>query len=191
MLADRIGIPQLRDMAGRSERVVADVALADLERIAELLSDSFVDDERSLSVEAKFVDHGQGFPEVECRVRGQLPLVCQRCLGSVEWEIDIDFRLAIVMNEADLERVTEKFDAVVADEHGFDLRAAITDEVLSDLPLAPMHDDPGGCTGVEKYMAESAAAAQPESEKVNRPFADLGSLLTGERIDDKGDRHNN
>lgn len=177
MLADRIGIPQLREMAGRSERVVADVALADLERIAELLSDSFVPDERSLRVEARFADHGLGFPELECHVSGRLPLVCQRCLASVEWEIDMDFRLTIVTSEADLERVNEKFDAVVADEHGFDLRAAITDEVLSDLPLAPMHRHPGECADVEKYMAETVKTEQPDGGKVNRPFADLGNML--------------
>ncbi|MBT8422282.1 MAG: DUF177 domain-containing protein, partial [Gammaproteobacteria bacterium] len=182
MLADRIGIPQLRDMAGRSEQVVADVALADLERIADLLSDASGSDsggEKALHVEAKFADHGQGFPEVECHVTGQLPLVCQRCLDTVEWDLDLKFRLAIVTSEADLERVTEKFDAVVADEHGFDLKDAITDEILSDLPLAPAHAELKDCVAVAEYLADVSDPAQGESEKVNRPFADLGNLLGG------------
>jgi len=188
MLADRIGIPQLRDMAGRSERVVADVALADLERIADLLSDSFVADKRSLRVEAQFADHGQGFPEVECIVKGQLPLVCQRCLNTVEWDVDIAFRLAIVVSETDLERVTEKFDAVVAGEHGFDLKDAVTDEVLSDLPLAPAHTDQKDCAAVAGYLADGEDSGQSQDDELNQPFADLSELLKNKSL--KGDRHN-
>jgi len=179
MLFDRIGITQLRDMAGRSERVVADVALADLHRIADLLSNSVAGD-RVLTVVAQFGDHGHNFPEVDCHVTGELPLVCQRCLNTVEWNTDLKFRLAIVTSESDLDRVTEKFDAVVADEHGFDFGAAMTDEIIGALPLAPAHADRSECAVMTKYLAEDGAAEPSESEKTNRPFADLGNLLSGD-----------
>lgn len=185
MLADRIGIPQLRDMAGRSERVVADIELAELERIADLLNKESVDCESvnsgryRLQVEAQFADHGRGFPELDCKVSGMLPLNCQRCLTLLDWEVALNFSLAIVATESDLQRVTERFDAVVADEHGFCLVEAVTDELLGSLPLAPAHTDRTQCAVVAEYMQVAAADddGAAEKEQLNRPFANLASLV--------------
>jgi len=184
MLADRIGIPQVRDLAGRSELLVADIALAELPRIADLLNtdvalvNTTADAElpKALHVEAQFADHGQGFPEVQCRVTGSLPLNCQRCLSLLQWDVQVDFTLAIVSTEAELLRVTERFDAVVADEHGFSLLDAVTDELLGSLPLAPMHAEATDCSAVQEYLSGEEEAS-PDSGQINRPFAELASLV--------------
>jgi len=180
MLADRIGITQLRDMAGRSERVVADIELAELERIADLLNKESADHGcYRLQVEAQFADHGRGFPELVCKVSGTLPLNCQRCLTLLDWEVDLDFSLAIVATESDLERVAERFDAVVADEHGFSLADAVTDELLGSLPLAPTHIDREQCAVEAGYLQAAPAddGGAAEKEQLNRPFANLASLV--------------
>ena len=151
MVADRIGITQLRDMAGRSERVVADIELFELERIADLLNRESADGDYRLRVEAEFADHGRGFPELECKVSGVLPLNCQRCLELLNWDVQLDFGLAIVATEAELDRVAEKFDAVIADEHGFSLADAVVDELLGSLPLAPAHSAQDRCEIDSEY----------------------------------------
>ncbi len=179
MLADRIGIPQLREMAGRSERVVADIELSELQRIADLLSRESADGSYRLRIEAQFADHGRGYPELECHVSGRLPLDCQRCLGLLDWNIDLDFRLAIVQSDAELDTVTDRFDAIVADEHGFSLADAVSDEVLGSLPLAPVHADSNRCVTDSEYIRAKLVAtpAEHEPEQVNRPFADLDVLV--------------
>ncbi len=192
MLADRIGIPQLRDMAGRSERVVTVIELVELERIADLLNQEWVDNKSAnsgryrLQVEAQFADHGRGFPELVCQVSGILPLSCQRCLSLLDWDVALDFRLAIVAAESDLDHVTERFDAVVADEHGFSLVEAVTDELLGSLPLAPTHSDRTQCAVAEQYIQavpDDDRAAR--KEQVNRPFANLATLVgRGSKTDD-------
>ncbi len=179
MLADRIGIPQLREMAGRSERVVADIELSELKRIADLLNRESADGNYRLRIEAQFADHGRGYPELECHVSGRLPLDCQRCLGLLDWIVDLDFTLAIVESDAELDTVTDRFDAIVADEHGFSLAEAVTDEVLSSIPLAPMHTESSRCVTDSEYMHAKLAAnpAEGEPEQVNRPFANLDALV--------------
>jgi len=202
MLADRIGFPQLREMAGRSERVVADIELAELERIADLLNLGSADlsldsssDARGgsyrLKLEAGFADHGRGFPELEGRITGKLPLNCQRCLNLLEWDVDCDFSLAILETEADLERVDDRFDAVVADEHGFCLVDTVTDELLSSLPFVPVHQQQSDCDAVDEYLqvARDEKSAASGSEELNRPFAGLAGLVTGDG--QKGDTDNN
>lgn len=177
MHTDRIGIPQLRDMAGRSERVVADIKLVELERIADLLNQESADGDYRLRVDAKFVDHGRGFPEMECKVSGVVPLNCQRCLELLDWDVQLDFSLAIVATEAELERVAEKFDAVVAGEHGFSLTDAVVDELLGSLPLAPAHSKQDGCEIDSKYMHAADDGGVTDKDKPNRPFANLASLV--------------
>jgi len=198
MLADRIGFPQLRDMAGRSERVVADIELVELERIADLLNRESVDlsadasgSSYRLKVEAVFADHGRGFPELEGRITGKLPLNCQRCLHLLEWDVDCSFSLAILETEADIDRVDDRFDAVVADEHGLCLADAVKDELLGSLPLAPVHEQQSDCEAVDEYIqvAEDEKPTAVGNEKLNRPFAGLAALVGRDGQD--GDTDNN
>ncbi len=181
MLADRIGIPQVREMAGRSERVVAYIELSELERIADLFSRESADGGYRLRVEAQFADHGRGFPELECHVDGRLPLHCQRCLGLLDWNVELDFSLAIIQSDAELDTVTDKFDAIAAGEHGFSLTEVVTDEVLGSLPLAPMHADGKQCLADNDYIGAASDGddnqAEQKAEQVNRPFANLDSLV--------------
>jgi uncharacterized protein len=197
MLAERIGFPQLRDMAGRSERVVADIELAELERIADLLNPDSADLSAGngsgyrLTVEAGFVDHGRGFPELEARITGKLPLNCQRCLHLLEWDVDCTFSLAILETEADLERVDDNFDTVLTDEHGFCLVDTVTDELLGSLPIAPVHQQRADCPVADEYMqtAGDESSAAVSDTKLNRPFAGLAALVG--RDDQDGNSDNN
>ncbi len=193
MLADRIGVPQLREMAGRSEQIVADVVFADIARLTAMLYTDAADGvaDGSVRVDVRFVDHGQGFPEVECRVHGTLPLQCQRCLLQMDWPAEIDFRLAVIGSEAELERVPDRFDAVVADEHGFSLAEAVADELLGSLPLAPCHADLADCGAVTAYLlgGEGDAETPDAGQETNKPFAGLADMVAGKAVKDGTDQN--
>jgi len=205
MLPDRIGFLHIREMAGRSEHVGADLGLVENDRLGSLLSESFLrnpDAARHLRVDARFVERGHGFPELECSVTGFLPVDCQRCLTELDWPVELEFSLALVESEAALERIGDRFDAVVVGEQGFSLAESVTDEVLGSMPLAPMHAEPADCTGIEAFMDIPDAAADGSGvpagqesrgdepgEAKNRPFAELAALVKRGNGDDGTKNH--
>ena len=183
MLAEHFGVPQLRDLASRSEQIVDKVAVRDMSRIVALLHSAggCGADARDTLLDVTVLFHGgmQGFPEIELRVAGRLSLCCQRCLGLLDWEVNLDSHLVVVESEADLDGIAEPFDAIVAGEHGVQLAAVIEDELLAGMPLSPMHEDKALC-GAEAGMLENESEAEGRTE-TNRPFADLATLLDSNR----------
>jgi uncharacterized protein len=98
-------------------------------------------------------------------VTGVLPLVCQRCLEAVPYDLDVDSRLELVPEGADLsqdelEDDTRDFLPVARE---LDVAELVEDEILLALPVAPRH---------EKCGLPSAADA---GERIN-PFATLAGL---------------
>jgi uncharacterized protein len=189
MLADHIGVPQLRDLASRSEQIRESIGLGKMTRLAELLFDSDTQADRELEVQIDLLAGMQGFPEISGQVKGSLDICCQRCLGSLVWPVEIDFHLVIVGSETDYDEVAEPFDTLVAGEHGVSLTSIIEDELIASLPLAPMHPGNGVCeiTATTAGKAEEKAVENQESgesaeSEVHRPFANLDALMK----DDEG-----
>lgn len=60
----------------------------------------------------------RGFVALRGSLETSLPLVCQRCLGSVDWALDVSFKVAVVVGEALVDRVPEDFEPVVLSEDG-------------------------------------------------------------------------
>ena len=114
MLAEHFGVPQLRDLASRSEQIVDKVAVRDMSRIVELLHSAGAAEaggaDELLDVAVVFHGGMQGFPEIELQVTGQLGISCQRCLGFLDWAVNLDSHLVVVESEQDLENIVEPFD---------------------------------------------------------------------------------
>ncbi|MCP4832154.1 MAG: hypothetical protein GY886_08080 [Gammaproteobacteria bacterium] len=182
MLTDHIGIPQLRDLASRSEQVNNSIRVTDMPRLAELLHPDIEPADKALEVKIKFLGGPQGalqdFPVIQGHLKGSLDIHCQRCLGPLAWPADIKFRLTVIGSIGDLDKVAEPFDAIVAGEHGMQLKDVLEDELLGSLPLAPMHADITNCAsaiGVE-FIENDIESSVPDSD-TNRPFEGLAGLL--------------
>lgn len=102
-----------------------------------------------------------------------LPLVCQRCLSTVDTELQVDrwFRFAPDEATAELEDENSEEDVLVA-ARDFDLRGLIEDELLMDIPITPRHDV---CPQPVRLSAVDPAFEEGEGERVS-PFAVLGNL---------------
>ena len=206
MLADHIGVPQLRDLASRSEQVSSPVRVNDMPRLAELLHPDVKLADEELDVRIRFLggtqgnaqgnsqSNIQGFPEIRGHLTGSLHIYCQRCLGPLDWSVDIDFHLVIINSMADFDVVAEPFDAVVAGEHGIRLAELIEDELLSSLPFAPMHADLESCEtsiGV-KFIEDGNKPSESGSDMdsdTNRPFGDLAALLKAGESSDNSEKN--
>lgn len=82
---------------------------------------------------------------LELRVTGTVSLACQRCLQAISYDLEVDNRLELVPEGADLsqdelEDDTRDFLPVVRE---LDVLELVEDEILLSLPVAPRHEKCG------------------------------------------------
>lgn len=171
MFAERIGSAELAELAAGGASLSGTLRAADLPRLAGVVAREAAPASAPLAVTVDFAKGPEGWPVVRIRADGSLQLTCQRCLGPLSWPVALDVALTAVASEARADELADPFDSLLLDEDGaLALRAAVEDEVLATLPLAPLHED-GTCGAGEP-------AAEPvERPVVTRPFAGLGNLL--------------
>ena len=107
----------------------------------------------------------QDKPQLLLEVSGRVPVICQRCLGRLDYPLSIDSVLELIADEADLsqdelEDDTRDFLPVVRE---LDVVELVEDEILLALPVAPRHERCG--------LPGAADAGEREN-----PFAALAGL---------------
>jgi uncharacterized protein len=139
-------------------------ALSDFPRLRDMLAT----DAGEVTYIVEGVHDARGMPALRVRVRGTLPLRCQRCLEVMPFEVRTDEVLVLAETQAEID--AEPVDAhapdrlLASDEMA--LRDVVEDELILALPYAPRHE---GC------------AARPKAgvdEKIS-PFASLRGMLRG------------
>jgi uncharacterized protein len=108
----------------------------------------------------------QGRPVLQIGVRGTLQLRCQRCLGAIAFDIDLEERLVLAATQAEIDAepadATGPNRALAARE--MPVRDLIEDELILAVPYAPRH--------------ESCASHAGSGERERRlPFANLRGLM--------------
>lgn len=112
-------------------------------------------------------------------LKTQVSVVCQRCLEPIDVPLETSVHLALLMDEALVERLDEDADFVILSEeqivHGtddvdnaIDLIELLEDELLLSMPISPRHES---C----EHKHQPAIQAEPE-EKRDNPFEILAGL---------------
>lgn len=109
--------------------------------------------------------------------RVSLPLTCQRCLGPVDIELEVDrsFRFVATEEQAAAEDEEAEED-VLALQRDFNLAELIEDELLMELPVVPRHEV---CPTEVKLAVQDAEFEAAQAEKPH-PFAALAGLKGGQ-----------
>lgn len=115
----------------------------------------------------EFTWDASGRPKMIGRVEGMLPLLCQRCLETLDWYFETRFETLVIGNE---QEETNGRDAVVCSGGRIELEPMIEDELLLALPNAPVHAR-GSC----EAPPIRATSEQPSSRPGN-PFSALHAL---------------
>jgi uncharacterized protein len=161
-MTDQTSIDGL-DFARKSAEIHDTIAVFDFSR----LKDQLFSPDGEVHYKLVGGRSAEGYPQLSLHLTGKLSLVCQRCLGPLEFELDADAVFFLVPDENSLpapEDEREDIEYLVADAP-IDVLEVIEDEVLLSLPLAPVHED------VNCNDALSAAKEQKES-----PFKVLQGL---------------
>ena len=119
------------------------VAVSEFKRLAQVV----LDDEDEFEVGLEGFEDSEGRPCLHLRVAGSMTVSCQRCLEPLVLAIASDRRFVLVEREQDLMNLEEEaddVDSLLADSK-LDALALAEDEILLQIPMAPMHDQ-NACT---------------------------------------------
>jgi uncharacterized protein len=152
--------------ASSAQSVSGSVAAASFRRLDDVLFDT----DGSVDYEVRGGCNGRNRPQLEVRITGWLHLQCQRCLGLLNYSVDVTNTLLLTSGGAPTEEDIDDPEAPDAIEASTELDVAglIEDEVLLSLPLAPRHPE-GACTS--RIGMQGSEPAQPKSA-----FAKLATL---------------
>ncbi|TAK53084.1 MAG: DUF177 domain-containing protein [Betaproteobacteria bacterium] len=109
-----------------------------------------------------------GRPALRLSVTGRLQLICQRCLGPLQFELRSATQLLLFAEDAELAAVpieAEGPERIVA-SRDMSVLDLVEDEVLLAVPYAPRHEQ---CTTRDGHAPDAP----------QRPFAGLRALLGG------------
>ncbi len=107
-------------------------------------------------------------------LKAQVQVICQRCLGPVTYDLDVDLSLAFVYDEDHAKKIPEEYDPVVMTNGEVVLSKLVEEELLLALPIVAYHEE-SGCNPAALKYASSTDDAEDEVIKPN-PFSILAEL---------------
>ena len=163
------------DFARKALEIHDTIAVSQFSRLADFLSAS----DGSLNYRLTgYLDDNQT-PGLKLHISGKLHLMCQRCLGPMEFDLDTYATFVVVRDEAsipDTEDEADEIDYLVAETH-MSVVDLIEDEILLSLPLAAKHE-----------LEACGATSKLNELKKTGPFAELQKLkLQGRKAGESQD----
>ena len=142
------------------------IDLAGMARLAPLLAS----DQGRLDVTLVLDRDEAGTRFMAGQVRGQLQLLCQRCLGTMDYALDSEFRLGLVRGEEEAQTLPSGYEPLLVGADAMPLAEIVEDEVLLSLPIVVLHQEPHPCA------ARQYQEALPEDAQRENPFAVLAQF---------------
>jgi len=162
-------------LAARGEHLQGIIPLKQMKRLVGTLSSN----EGDVHVDAEFSVDINRVVILAGKINTDTKLICQRCMGEMNLPVDIDFQIAFVRSEDEMDRLPEGYEATLIDNNTMMLSDIIEDEILLALPSIPKHQDENCSHDVinEDWASEKN---EPDTENVERPnpFDVLASLKT-------------
>ena len=83
----------------------------------------------------------EGRPAIAIEIEGAVPLVCQRCLGRMEWPVSQGTEVLLAHDEGELATLDEESEGeVILADRPLDAATLVEDELVLTLPFAPRHE---------------------------------------------------
>jgi uncharacterized protein len=142
------------------------IAVSQMRRLAQRLSDTG----DKLEVALEIGQDDQDITFARGTVNGDVTLICQRCLLPMRLPIQIEYQVAFVDNEYQLDQLPAHYEPVITDEF-VKTATMIEDEVLLSLPIVALH--PAGKCNVN---VQADTVSPPSRSDDESPFAVLRAL---------------
>ncbi|RLV58814.1 23S rRNA accumulation protein YceD [Parashewanella curva] len=116
----------------------------------------------------------QGIVYLKGKAVTELTLLCQRCMTQLNTEVTVDFSFSPCKTEAEIDELPEAYDPIECNEIGeIRLHQLIEDELITAIPLIPMHEDTSCHQGSKDVVV---GEIEPAQEERPNPFAVLETL---------------
>jgi len=140
------------------------------------LCESLLTNEGDIEAELRF-DRAGPIPFIVGHITAELDLKCQRCMQSVKYPIDTHFKIGMVQNEAQLEKLSDEYEPYLLEDENNHLPDMLEDELLLAMPLVALHDFDCSDYLNEQQTEQDGKVEKTEAEKKDNPFAVLKDLL--------------
>ncbi len=128
------------EFAQTQQKLIDTFAIFDCERLVEMLA---IQDDNAEPATIRFELTGDfkrfRQPSLHLHIKAKLPVICQRCLDDMLFDVDLSFDYLIsnvAINELD---ENDEMDWLEANNE-MNLQELIEDELLLAMPIAPTHD---------------------------------------------------
>jgi uncharacterized protein len=119
---------------------------------------------------------GQAVADLD--VSAQPEVVCQRCMQSMRWPMEVKSRIALVSDYAAADRVPEGLEVFLVEAESVSVRDLVDEEILLALPHVARHAEGSECAdGAMQLSGHEVGAEEADDPQVQKPFAQLGELL--------------
>lgn len=154
------------EFARTGERLSGSLPVGSFPRLGDVVADLSGD----IAYEIEGTRDARNRPLLVLRVRGKLEMRCQRCLGALEYPLDVTSRVLVVPqgttpDDADDPDAPDYIEA----QRELDLAELIEDEILLCVPYAPRHER--DCGDRRAGSGEGEGGREKPS-----PFAALAAL---------------
>lgn len=114
-------------------------------------------------------------PIITGQIKGELALVCQRCLQSMPFSVESTLETILTKTDEEAERIQENYDTWLVEDDRIFLQDFIEDEILLVLPHSALHDE---CEPFKPLIeaAPEVVKREPLQEEKQNPFAILKDL---------------
>ena len=133
VLPERI---KLFNFAKKEVNLFGEYLISSLPRISEIA----INKEDSVKVDLSFYLENDKTPCVKGIIELDIILECQRCLEPLQKHLKVNFNLAFVRNEQQVEGLDSQYEIYVIEGEELATIDLITDEILLSLPMAPSHN---------------------------------------------------
>ncbi len=150
------------DFAKRQAKISHQIDVDTCERLLD-----FVEDDPRFKKEIYYTLAGSTsslhLPSLSINIEASLPVLCQRCLQSMQFDLSLAYQYVIAESEPTPFENDDEIDWVQSSRE-MNVNELVEDELLMAMPLGPMHP------------YECKPAVQEQVEKLN-PFAVLQKLI--------------
>jgi len=171
-------------LAARGRTLEGRLPLSSLTRLMSLLSqDETAADSTTLGDVEYLLEFGMDVgnsPIVTGSVKATLPIICQRCMGSMGFAVTTRTQLGIVSSRAAAEKLPDRYDPllVLADEE-MTIASIIEDELILALPQVAMHSSKE-CPKGDAFLKVENGEENVSAPRRENPFAMLAQLKTSQ-----------
>ena len=158
------------NFAKKEVKLNGDYKVSELSRLSEIASN----ENDKVEVDLSFRLANGRIPCVEGIIKSLLVLNCQRCLDSLQVDLQVPFDIAFARNEFQADSLDDKFEIyLIGDNEELEIKDLITDEILLSIPMAPSHDYDCGFKTDKGNIVEEVRE-HPFDVLKNIKIADLG-----------------